>query len=73
MTQWDTANPASVDSPFELADADYHVRARNLEGQIVERFFAEPVQIRIPGFSCADVVTSVARVGENFVARRTRH
>src|ERR1700739_1804551 len=52
----------------EVTNADDHIRARHLEGQIVQRLFAESVEIGIPGVARANVVTSAARVVENLVA-----
>src|SRR6202030_1195943 len=52
---------------LKLAHADQHIRGSYFKREIIERLFTEPVQIRIPRFARANVVTSAARVGQHFV------
>src|SRR6266849_5373437 len=53
---------------LEFADADQNIGVRDLEGEIVERLFAEAVQVGVPRFTRADVVAASACIGQYFVA-----
>ena len=72
---WHRCHPMGHRIPFflrfalQFPDTDHHISMGNFERQVVQRFFSEAVQVRVPGSAGGDVVAAVAGFGHHLVTR----